>query len=399
MAVALTVGLASGLPASWLAGSIAGQRVALERSPIQLGEDGAMPGVRLVGILRGLDAAARQQMKAAPWPDVFRIRVAGRLDDTASTSLPTVRGTYRLDQDDVVFTPRFPFKPGLRLHAFFHPRPLGPFLSDTPGSDFSEAFEVRLKVAAGRVLPRAAVSQVYPTASSLPENLLKLYLHFSHPMAAGVAYQHVHLLDESGKEVELPFLELEQELWDRRQRRLTLFFDPGRIKRGLLPNERVGSPLQRGERYQLRVDASWPDADGIPLKQGFQKFFGVVAPDRQPPDPQDWDLGVPLAATSHPLIVRFPEPLDQALLERLISVVGPGQTPMAGRVTVSDEERLWEFVPETPWKPGDHRLAIGTVLEDLAGNALSAPFEVDVFETVQERLTVSVYHLEFRVKE
>ena len=32
--------------------------------------------------------------------------------------------------------------------------------------------------------------------------------------------------------IELPFLEIDEELWDPAMMRLTLFIDPGRIKRG-----------------------------------------------------------------------------------------------------------------------------------------------------------------------
>ena len=88
------------------------------------------------------------------------------------------------------------------------------------------------------------VTQVYPTSDKLPENQLKFYLHFSAPMSRGDSYKHIQLLDEKGKAVELPFLELDEELWDPAGKRFTLFFDPGRIKRGLKPREEVGNEIR-----------------------------------------------------------------------------------------------------------------------------------------------------------
>ena len=88
------------------------------------------------------------------------------------------------------------------------------------------------------------VTEVYPSATTLPENLLRFYIHFSAPMAQGQAYQHITLLNDAGKPIESPFHDLKEELWDREGKRFTLYIDPGRIKRGLKPREEA-RPLQR----------------------------------------------------------------------------------------------------------------------------------------------------------
>jgi hypothetical protein len=54
---------------------------------------------------------------------------------------------------------------------------------------------------------------VYPTADTLPENLLKFYIHFSRPMRDGDAARHVALLDERGRAVSDAFLATDTELW------------------------------------------------------------------------------------------------------------------------------------------------------------------------------------------
>jgi hypothetical protein len=55
------------------------------------------------------------------------------------------------------------------------------------------------------------------------------------------------------------------------------------------------------------------------------------------------------------------------------------QTPGKAEAKVIDLQRVeWRFTPEQPWKPGEHRITIDPELEDLAGNNLRKPFEVDL---------------------
>src|SRR5262249_34577427 len=121
--------------------------------------------------------------------------------------------------------------------------------------------------------PQARVVQIYPSPDVLPSNQLRLYIYFSAPMSRGVAAQYLHILDETGKALQggqavfLPGLEL----WDPGFQRLTMTFDPGRIKRGLTSNERIGPPIAEGKRYTLVIDREWPDARGVPMVEGFRK--------------------------------------------------------------------------------------------------------------------------------
>jgi hypothetical protein len=163
------------------------------------------------------------------------------------------------------------------------------------------------------------VSAIHPTADALPANLLKFYLQFTAPMSRGHSYDHLHLRDAAGREVQQPFLELDEELWNPAMTRLTLLLDPGRIKRGVLPLEEVGSSLEPGRRYALVVDRDWHDAAGNPLRESFTKTFSVGPDDREPPDPARWQLRPPPATSRDALQITFPEPMDHALAERLIA--------------------------------------------------------------------------------
>ncbi|HEV3143998.1 MAG TPA: hypothetical protein VGZ47_08960, partial [Gemmataceae bacterium] len=279
---------------------------------------------------------------------------------------------------------RFPFTAGLDYRAVYTPR---------TGAKLELKFTLPKQQAAATT----AVDHVYPSSDKLPENQLKFYLHFSASMSRGQAYSHIRLLDENGKRVEQPFLELEDELWDPASRRFTLFIHPGRIKRGLKPREELGPALVQGKRYTLLIDSAWSDAEGNPLQKEFRKEFVVGPPDETQPDPKGWKLEAPGSGRA-PLIVRLPKPLDHALLNRLLWVVDAAGTRSAGRIQISGGETVWSFLPEQPWKIGEYKLVIDTALEDLAGNSIARPFEVDEFHTVQKEVKAKTVELPFVVR-
>ena len=47
--------------------------------------------------------------------------------------------------------------------------------------------------------------------------------------------------------------------------------------------------------------------------------------------------------------------------------------------------RCWQFTPAEPWEVGKYDVAADTALEDVAGNQIGRPFEVDVFRKSSER--------------
>jgi hypothetical protein len=337
----------------------------------------------------GLDAAtakALADLDDARWRKLFAVHVAELKDP------PAMLGTYRIEAGVVRFEPRFPLQPGLRYRAVWDAAQL----PDAAGPKRAAVvFEFALPKPPS--VPTRLV-QVYPTTNKLPENQLKFYLHFSAPMSRGEAYRHIHLIDARGKEVDLPFLELDEELWDPAGKRFTLFFDPGRIKRGLKPREEFGPALEEGKSYTLVIDRGWRDAQGNPLTEAHRKAFSVGAPDDAPVDPKAWKLAAPAAGTTAPLTVEFPESLDQALLERLLRVTDAGSRTLAGKVVIDREETRWKFTPDQPWQAGTHALTFEAILEDLAGNSIGRPFEVDVFRTIQKQVKPETLRIPFEVR-
>jgi hypothetical protein len=324
----------------------------------------------------GFSANELARLNAA---DVFAVRVDGK------DELPPLLGTYSVTRETLSFKPRFPLQRGVRYRAAVR------------------ATGDKLPVEKTFLLPKpqmppTVVTQVYPTRSALPENLLRFYIHFSAPMARGDVYKYIRLLGDNDKPVESPFLELEQELWDATSRRFTLFIHPGRIKRGLVPREELGPVLEQGKSYTLEISREWSDANGEPLKETYRKRFTVSASNETQPDPKTWKLQTPAAGKREPLVVTFPKPLDEGMLERVLVVKNEAGQELEGTIAVTDEETRWRFTPTEPWRAGAYRIIVDTALEDPAGNSIKRPFEVDVFRPVESRVKKETVEVPFAVK-
>lgn len=220
------------------------------------------------------------------------------------------------------------------------------------------------------------VLAVYAGGGDVPSNLLRMYVEFSAPMEPGSAYPNIHLLGGDGHEVNDAFLELREELWTPDHRRLTLLFDPGRVKRGIRSNDQMGAPIMAGERYRFIIDPAWRDASNRPLGTAFVQELRVAGFDSVMPDPSHWSMSSPSANSRDTLRVDFGEALDHALALRMITVVDSAGTRVPGVAALSAADRGWSFVPASAWRAGA-KLRVEAGLEDLAGNNLVRPFDAD----------------------
>ena len=304
------------------------------------------------------------------WVSVFTV--------STGPDVPPLFGSYSIENGALVFHTRYPLAPGVSYHAVFH----------QPGTTPIEAvFHGPTQASA----PATRVVGMYPSVPTLPDNQLKLYLVFSAPMQGGDIFPSIHLIDQDGKPAYLPFVG--QELWNRDNSRLTLIFDPGRIKRGVKPNVDLGPVLVEGRRYTLVIDRDLKDGNGVPLAEAFRHEFTAGPSERRGIDPKLWRLSEPLAGTNDPLVITFDRPLDYALLQDVFQIPG-----VAGSVSLGPGETEWRFQPAQPWKPGDHNLIIDMALEDLAGNRIGRPFDVDTMVNPVERITKSSTSLTFRIR-
>ena len=160
----------------------------------------------------------------------------------------------------------------------------------------------------------------------------------------------------------------------------------------------MGAPLQEGGKYTLVIDHNWLDADSKPLKQDYRKSFQAGPADRKPLDQSKWRVVSPKSGTVDPVSVEFPEPMDHALLQRQLDVLDASRNVVEGSIQIDRDETRWLFIPKSAWRLGSYSIQVGTVITDLAGNMVDHPFDVDVFEKVDETIVREVRDLRFTVK-
>ena len=269
-------------------------------------------------------------------------------------------GSVSKENDSVRFTPSLPLVTGESYRVEFQ---------SIDGTWSTQRLRVELPDA---VAPSVRIAPALPT--DLPANALKIYLHFSHPMEQGVFLDRITLHRQDGRVVSGAFRETE--LWSPDGRRLTLWLHPGRQKNGVNLNVDEGPVLREGERHTLKIAASWRSAAGVPLGKETAIPVTATAPDHDCPNPRCWKLIAPQAGTRAALKLTFDEPLDPAMLRTALTIQ-KGTQSVSGAVQVAADAKAWSFTPFGAWQPGPHTIQIDPLLEDLAGNNLQHPFEVD----------------------
>jgi len=206
------------------------------------------------------------------------------------------------------------------------------------------------------------VTAVHPETADVPANLLRLYVDFSQPMAGDDAFEHLRLLDASGRPIPDAFREIE--LWSRDNRRLMAYVHPGRVKSGLALGDQFGPVLEEGKTYTLEIAPGMKSRSGRPLEARFVRRLRVGPAERKAPDLSRWSI----RATRERVEIDCDEWLDQAGLEEFVRIEGvPGRCRVEGRRVT-----IW---PTSSLPPGPQRLIVDARLEDLSGNSFIKPFE------------------------
>lgn len=338
--------------------------------------DGDGPLVEVIGLpARDLTALRHQALTQEEWSGLLRVSVT---DDAGSNrNRPAMLGSYSIGDEAIRFKPMYPLDPGRPYQVIFDPSRL-PQTADVGRVPWrARRTETTISEAATEVHPATRVVAIYPTAEIVPENQLRLYIYFSAPMGLAGGLDHVRLLDDAGHAVEGAFVPMDVGLWNADRTRFTLLFDPGRVKRGVLANERLGRPIRKGRTYTLVVNGEWLDGRGQPLVARHLREFRVGDPLERPLDPSTWRLEPPSVGTRDPLVVSFPTSLDYALMQRALGVWSARGEAVEGEVRVEAAETRWIFVPRMPWRAGAHHLVAFSILEDPAGNRIGRPFELN----------------------
>jgi hypothetical protein len=303
--------------------------------------------IRIAGVRTGADVRVHPRLRGG---------VAG---------LPPTAGRTVTDGADRCFVPRFAFLDGTTYGVV------------VDGVESGALERPRIERP-----PTTEVLDIHPTATTVPRNLLRMYVTFSGPMSEGCAADHVRVVDEAANPIVGALLPAAYELWDAGRRRLTVLLDPARIKRGLLPHREVGYPLRPDTPFRLLVDVGFRDASGIPLRAPAERRYDVGDDERCRVAPEAWTLTVPPSDSVAPLEVAFDKPLDHGLLARCLHVVGPDGDRVDGTPDIGPEERSWRLAPSAPWRRGTHVLVVDPALEDLAGNSVSRVFDRDLTRPV-----------------
>ncbi len=222
---------------------------------------------------------------------------------------------------------------------------------------------------------------IHPTPDTLPENLLKIQLVFDREMQSGQSSKYVAIYEVGNeKKLENVFLDLSPELWNTRGDTLTLWLNPGRIKRDLIPNRQEGNPLEQGKSYKITVNTGWMSARGKPLEFAGSKTFYVSGADREYINPGEWTLTIPKAGTKETLQIKVNEPLDLMSAPPAIEIRHNNGKQLKGKVWLSNEQNIIYFKPINNWNTGRYSILIGDKLEDIAGNRMTRLFDEDLFD-------------------
>jgi hypothetical protein len=221
------------------------------------------------------------------------------------------------------------------------------------------------------------VVSISPAARSIPANTLRLYLTFDHPARGRVETRDVRLLDAAGHTIDGAFMDFGQDLWSPDGRRLTVLFDPGRVKRGVEGDGESAAPLQTAHNFIVLVSG--------------QRFpYRVTPAVRTAITPRTWRLAVPAAGSREPLTVTFDREMDDALLRDQLELVDAQGRSQPGQVTTAEGGRVWSWRPEQGWRVGAYRLVVGNSLEDVSGNRVGEALDHDVDSLDTPRESVAV---------
>lgn len=291
-----------------------------------------------------------------------------------------ILGELNREGADISFTPAIPFEFNTSYQILEKELVVGEFTT-------------RKKA---KVKPPKLVA-IHPQLDTVPENLLKMYFVFSEPMQeVASALDFIEVIDRQTTTKTNIFLPLETELWNADHTELTLWLDPGRIKKDLIPNKKLGIPIVEGNRYTIRISKQWESAEGIPLVKTYQKTIVVGPRDVQRPVVANWGLTIPSTNTKEALGISFDATLDAMLIEKNVAVLDVAGNTISGGFLVMKDGQSALFIPQETWKAGTYNLIVQSSLEDLAGNNLNRLFDTDLKQSPKTQ-TVASYSIVFTI--
>jgi hypothetical protein len=294
-----------------------------------------------------------------------------------------IQGRFFQNADYLIFTPYYPFEKGLTYTVR---------VRNLDTADYSyRAFVLETS----EIHNDAQLLNIYPSADVLPENLLRFYFYFATPMKKGEVSKKIQLVDSKENIDAHAFMQFKEELWSPNGKRLTLLFDPGRIKRGVSTNLELGPALIEGNSYQLVVSGEWQDVYGQKLGTTATKTFNVGAAYRTTINISGWNVMRPEAESAQPLTIQLDRIMDHALVQSMIKLKKELNQNIEGSWEISESESVLRFTPVEEWQRGNYEILFDIGFEDIAGNNLNSL--LDQSKTQQNLMNKTPYSIRFEI--
>lgn len=262
-----------------------------------------------------------------------------------------------------------------RGKIIFHPLIELPLDSDFIGICNDEMNEIHIPIPENYQVPQ--VVNIFPSSLSWPSNILKFYIMFSRPMSR-IAYPYIQIIDSNGKILDRAILKEIPELWNEDHTLLTVWLEPGRIKRDLGPNLTLGPIFNLNKTYEVKIGENLKDQNGVGIGYDFQFTFSINVPDRKKINPHKWGINIPDSESITPLEISFDEILDYGSLKNNFQVLNDHNNILNGHWEISEKSDRIKFYPERNWQSGNYSIIIYDEIEDLAGNRISRLFDQPV---------------------
>ena len=297
------------------------------------------------------------------WSSFFSVRVS-------ADARPTF-GSYRVQDNQIVFTPRFLPDPNIQYLMTFSYESLNELI-ETNTSNSAVSTKIQFNTLNSQA---THVIGLTPGKGSIPENLLRVYLRFSGPMGFDNPYSYLKLLDEEKKIIKDAFVELPEGLWNEDRTRLTILFHPGRVKRGVGPNMKQGAIFQEGKSYTLQISNEWPDANGNNLTESFEKSIVAGKAVRSKMKIEDWRIDT--LCNEFCRIVIHPDHLvDTEMVLRYFELKDSDSQTIPIEVIPKPDGSI-ELKSSLILPNENYRLFIDPRLEDVCGNTFLNSFDYE----------------------
>lgn len=279
--------------------------------------------------------------------------------DTITKPLTPVLGTKKQWGDQFAFYPYVPFNLDSPYTLFFKD---GVQLFSIPQPEGYEQLSVKV---------------IYPKTKAIPANFLKWYIRFSRPVNASRIYEHIRITDLEGNDIDRALLPLLNPLISEDKTLLTLWVEPGRQKRDLGPNTRLGAVFEEGKKYNLIIEGL-KDQNGVLMDAPVSHSFAIIKADRIKPDSMLWTLRNPTAGTQDPLYIDCNEILDYGSLQDAIHITTSEGIEISGTLEWVASDKSIQFIPSFNWIKDDYTILFNKTLEDISGNNLERLFDNDI---------------------